>query len=256
MSKASKIIAYILIGLMLVLILVLDISSSRKRRNIECSRISIEVRDSAELGFIRSKDVKNIIDKEYGDYLGVKIDSIDLKKIETILESKSSILECEAYVTNDGSLNISIKEREPVIRLLTQSGAYFIDETGFLFPANSNYDKPLTEIEGLFSISHKYSGKLETPKQRYWLENLLKMMKYMESEKTWSDGFEKITADRKGNIILKPKVGKEKFYFGPPDDYEKKFEKIKDYYRYIVNLKGEGYYKSVNVKNKGQIVCK
>lgn len=256
MSRKSKLIAYILLGAMLVLIFTLDISTRNSRRKMTCSGINIEIVDSAKLGFINSKEIKRIIDQEYGSYQGECLDSLKLKEMEEILESKSSILNCEAFITTDGMLNIRIEERDPVIKLITRSGSFFIDETGYLFPAKENYENGLTEIIGHFHIDPNWKGVLASPKQRYWLSNLLLMIQYMEEEKEWSEAFKSIEADKKGNISLKPQTGKETFLFGPPDNYEVKFSKIRDYYRYIVESKGEGHYTKVSVKNDGQIVCK
>ncbi len=256
MSRKSKIAAYTLLGIMIVLILSLDISTRKSHKKKICSGIEIEIADSSQLGFISNREIKKIIDKEYGRYNGEPLDSLDLKKLENILEEKSSILNCEAFITSNGRLNIRIEERAPVIKLVTNAGSFFIDETGYLFPAKENYDKRLTEIIGHFRIDPNWKGVLTSPKQKYWLENLLLMIQYMNKDKTWSNAFKSIEADKKGNLVLKPNIGKESFLFGPPDNYEIKFAKIRDYYRYIVKLKGEGHYTSVSVKNSGQIVCK
>ncbi len=53
-----------------------------------------------------------------------------------------------------------------------------------------------------------------------------------------------------------PREGNERFIFGSPFDAAAKFGRMADYYRYILPDKGEGYYRTVNVKFDKQIVCK
>ena len=52
-----------------------------------------------------------------------------------------------------------------------------------------------------------------------------------------------------------PRRGKERFIFGPPVDFEAKFDRISRYYTSILPLNGVGY-TTVNVKYNGQIVCR
>ncbi|MBO7222278.1 MAG: hypothetical protein J6V37_04430, partial [Clostridia bacterium] len=62
--------------------------------------------DSIQNSFISASDVKKYLDSEYGTYVGCQIDSVDLLAIETILNSKTAVLNSDVYVTKDGLLNI------------------------------------------------------------------------------------------------------------------------------------------------------
>ena len=50
--------------------------------------------------------------------------------------------------------------------------------------------------------------------------------------------------------------GNERFIFGSPSGVDDKLARMEKYYKYILPEKGQGYYKTVNVKFDKQIICK
>ena len=66
----------------------------------------------------------------------------------------------------------------------------------------------------------------------------------------------KMYVDRNGDLVMIPRQGVERFIFGSPFGAAGKLDRMADYYRYILPEKGEGYYRTVNVKFDNQIVCK
>jgi len=101
-----------LLALLIVLVVVLDKQSTDFRRTIPCHKLEVIISDSTSLGFVNSEDVRNAIKNEYGTFIGQRIDSVNLNKIEKILNNKSAVLRSEAYTTLDGTLHIKIIQRE------------------------------------------------------------------------------------------------------------------------------------------------
>ena len=48
----------------------------------------------------------------------------------------------------------------------------------------------------------------------------------------------------------------EKFIFGFPEKWEEKFKRIEKYYKYIASREEGKKYSTVNVRYKGQIICR
>jgi len=69
------------------------------------------------------------------------------------------------------------------------------------------------------------------------------------------DNFNRITVSDEGDIVLFPTSGNESFIFGQPENIEDKFSRIHKYYSHIKAAKGD-IYGTVNVKYKGQIICR
>ena len=59
-----------------------------------------------------------------------------------------------------------------------------------------------------------------------------------------------------GDIALIPRKGKEIFIIGQPTSLEEKFEKMGKYYKVIIPEKGSDAYRTVDLRYRGQIVCK
>ena len=72
----------------------------------------------------------------------------------------------------------------------------------------------------------------------------------------WLKNIVQIHVDEKGDLILIPDEGREKFIFGQPDSIEEKFRKMELYYTSIVPDKGKDFYSTVNLKYDGRIICR
>ena len=257
MNKASKyIITALLAGILVLLLTVLELRSGSARSERSCSGIEVEYRNGQ--GFVSKSDVKNYIEKDYGIVSGKRIEEIDLARIEQILDGRSAIQKSEVYTTADGILHVMISEREPAIRLVTPSGSWYADKSGFLFPMQKNSTSRVPIIDGAVpvALTAGFKGYASTAREKAWIAGILKMMDWLDGHRNWKDAIAQIHIEDDGNIVLIPVEGREKFIFGRPEDMDRKFGKIEEYYRCIVPAKGRDYYSSVNVSFDGQIVCR
>lgn len=228
------------------------------RRSIRCAGLEVAVLDSMQNSFVSAKDVKGYIDKEYGSYIGQPADSIDLVRIEDIIDGRSAVLKSQAYVTMDGVLHVKVTQRRPVVRFQKSGGGFYADAEGYIFPLQRSYASHVQVIDGNIPLAADsgYKGAIEDPKEKEWFERMMDIVNFMEKSRTWKDKIVQIHIDADGNIILIPREGNEKFLFGQPVKIEEKFRKMEKYYTHIVPAKGEGHYRAVDLKYDGQIVCK
>ena len=202
--------------------------------------------------------MEGYLSKGYGNYLGQRLDSVDLAKVENVLEGKSAILKADAYTTPDGYLNVRLRQREPVIRFQKDNNGYYADEKGFMFPLQRNYTSMVPIIDGALplNVERGYKGEPKTDMEKQWLSEVIQLVNFMQDSRIWAENICQITVTEGGDMIMIPRQGKETFIFGSPVDYERKFEMMGRYYTSILPEKGAGYYKTVNVKYNGQIVCR
>ena len=259
MSKTVRHIINIASTLLLAAVLcVAFIAGSSRRAPLTCKGLNVVISDSLSNRFVSAADVKRYIDNEFGEYVGCHIDSIDLCKVEEILDGKSAVLKSQAYTTPDGMLNVSLTQRTPVARFLTPGGGFYADSEGFIFPLQASYASRVHIIDGEIPvrIGRDFKGWLEEGPQKVWLEKVLDVVRYMEGSRTWKDKIVQINVVKGGELVLIPREGDEKFHFGQPDRVAEKFEKMEMYYTNIIPAKGAGYYRHINVEYDGQIVCK
>lgn len=224
---------------------------------LTCKTLDVSFRDS--LKFIREGDIKNFIEKSYGRYIGRKLDSIDLTKIENLLEKKSSVMSSTAWTTADGILHVSITQRAPAVRFMDGDSGFYVDAGGYIFPLNKNYTAPVITISGHIPVDNgdaQYKGEARTAQERKWISDVIAMTGYINGSKAWRKSISAIEVTSGGDIEVSLSRGSEKFIFGSPEDIEDKFSKIEKYYGYIVPDKGDDYYGTVNLKYKQQIICR
>jgi len=221
-----------------------------------CTGVDVKIKD--EFKFVNKSDVETYLAQYYGSYIGQRIDSVNLSKIETMLDRQSAVLKSEAWTTQDGLLHISITQREPVVRFQRDSSGFYIDDRGFIFPLQSNYSSLVPVIDGKIPIStgQGFKGEARSAEEREWISDILEMIRYMQHSKVWADNIVQMSVNDAGDLLLVPREGHEKFIFGSPKDAKAKFERIGEYYSYIKPSKEENYYNTVNVKYNGQIICR
>ena len=241
-------------ALLLAAFVLLALLSRRARNERTCEGIQVEFSD--DFNFVTEDDIKGYIDRYAGNYIGRRLDSLDLNGIENMLDQQSAVLKSEVYTGGDGWLHVIVSQREPVLRFQSPDSGFYIDDRGFIFPLQDNYTSLVPVIDGNIpvKVSANYKGEAATEKEARWIRGVQEMVEYMQTNGIWAQNIVQIHVDENSDIILIPREGKEKFIFGSPDEAPAKFSRIEKYYQYI--QPGEKEYTSINVKYKGQIICK
>lgn len=259
MKKVAKYMLYVgLSTILLACIIAAYIAGVQSRKPLVCKGIRIEVLDSAQNSFVTTSDVSKYLDKSYGKLIGMPLDSIDLVKVEKAVDSRSAVLKSQAYVTRDSILNITVTQRKPVVRFQKKDGGFYADAEGYIFPLQSSYASHVQIIDGEIPLAANsgYKGDIEDPKEKAWFKSVMNVVNFIEGSKTWKGKIVQISVDKKGELILVPREGNEKFLFGQPNSLAEKFGKMEKYYTTIIPEKGSERYRTVDVRFANQIVCK
>lgn len=257
----KRYVKYILIGFcglcLAACIIVAFTAGANSRKSITCTGLEVVILDSMQNSFVSKADVKGYLDREYGRYAGTVIDSIDLTKVEEIIDGRSAVLKSQAYVTRNGVLHVDVTQRKPVVRFQKSDGGFYADADGYIFPLQKTYSSHVQVIDGNIPLAANsgYKGAIEDPKEKAWFESMMRVVNFIEGNRTWKDKIVQISVDDEMNLILIPREGNERFLFGQPTDIGEKFRKMEKYYTHIIPAKGEGFYRTVDLKYRGQIVC-
>ncbi|MBP5567108.1 MAG: hypothetical protein J6X57_06470 [Bacteroidales bacterium] len=255
MKKAVK---YLLFALSLALFLcitALVLIQARERRHLmTCKSVEISFKDT--LNFVSEDDVRTYLKRDCPVLIGQRVDSIRLYEIEKALDSRSAILSAQAW-TSDSVLHISIRQREPVARMETADHAFYIDDRGFIFPVQGDCGKTFPLVQGRLPLHEPvgYKGLSSTEEGQEWVEKMLTLIAYMKKSK-WDGRIAKMTVLADGDIVMTPVEGRENYIFGRPENVQEKFARMNEYCKRIKPAVEDDYYASVNVKYKGQIICR
>lgn len=253
---------YVLIGfcgaLIAAVLTVSVLAGKDARKGLMCKGLEIVILDSLENSFVSKADVRKYIDREYGRYVGQALDSIDLVKIEKIIDGRSAVKKSQAFVTRDSLLRVEVTQRKPVVRFQKKDGGFYADAEGYIFPLQINYTSHVQIIDGDIPLAANsgYKGAIENPREREWFMDVMNVVNFIEGSKVWKDKIVQIHVEKDGELILVPRQGKEVFRFGQPKEIAEKFGKMEMYYSHIVPEKGADTYRSVDVRFSDQIVCR
>lgn len=222
-----------------------------------CKGIRVTLLDSAFNRFVTKGEIVEIIDGfNGGKTLGMKIDSVRLCELEKLLNKKSAVKNSEVFINRSGIVNVEITQRRPIIRIETQSGGYYIDESGYIFPLIENSTSYVPIVTGELPIDISAERKIVGKDSVAWVQKFIKLGKYLEENPFWNAQIEQIYFDNKSTVELYTRVGEQKIIFGDLSDIDKKFKKLFAFYTNAVPELGWDKYSTINLSFKGQIVCK
>ena len=124
--------------------------SKAHRQLVTCEGLKVEFADAHR--FVVEDDVKAWLERDYGSYIGQRLDSVGLDRIERILDEQSAILKSEAYTTEDGLLHVRLTQREPVLRFQKGKEGFYVDDRGFIFPRQERFTAPVPVVDGALPV--------------------------------------------------------------------------------------------------------
>lgn len=259
MNKVLKYILLCVCGSLLVACITCSfIAGKSLRRTLKCERLEVCILDSLENCFVSQADIRVFLDKEYGQYIGMPLDSLDLVRMEKVVDGRSAVRKSQAYVTKDGTLHVDVTQRRPVVRFQKREGGFYADAEGYIFPLQSSFTSHVQVIDGKIPLAANsgYKGSISNPKERLWFDRMMGLVNYIEGSKVWKDKIVQIHIADNGDVALIPREGNEIFIIGKPEELEEKFVKMGKYYTVIIPEKGSKAYRTVDLRYRGQIVCR
>ena len=228
----------------------------QEQRQIICGQLEVNFSDS--LHFVSEQDIREYLDTRYGNFIGQRLDSVGLSRIEDILESRSAVMRCEAWTTDDGVLHLDVTQRAPVLRFQDGEHGFYVDAEGYVFPLHPTYTAPVPVIEGAIPVDvpDGYKGEIPGERERQWIAGVLAVDRYIAASRSWKDRVSSFRVRPGGELVLQLEGRPEQFIFGPPEDIPDKFARIEQYLGVIAPALGEGHYRTVNVKYNQQIICR
>ncbi|MBQ5802623.1 MAG: hypothetical protein IIW25_00145 [Bacteroidales bacterium] len=257
----KKVLAYIGWSLLVVALGAYFFFAAKLRREAKekevCRSITVTLLDSAQNRFVSKNEVVDIIEDFIGEPIGKKIEEINLANIELLLNKRSAIKESQASISRNGVLAIDITQRKPLLRIHTQNGGFYVDETGYIFPLVESFSSYVPIVTGHIplDIDPSHRGNVEDGAGS-WIEQLVEFGCFLNRNQFWNAMIEQIYVEKNGDIILSPKVGNMEIIIGQMNNLEDKFSRLLAFYKNIAPSQGWNKYSTVNLKYKDQIVCK
>jgi cell division protein FtsQ len=225
-----------------------------------CGSISIDIKDSAEYHFVTRKQLRAIVYGSSKNLLGQRLKDIDAGAIENSLSSLRELKTAEVYKTVDGKLHVYVDQRNPMMRVMPDSGGdFFLDEDGILVRKRNMYNPRLHIVEGNITITRAMldgQSVLDTSMKNTILKDIYYLVDYINNDKFWSAMIDQIYVDNNNEIDLIPRVGNQFIHLGTADDFRGKLRNLGAFYDKVLPKVGWDKYSEINLEFRNQIVCK
>ncbi len=232
-------------------------SSSSERL---CGGIEIVIKDSSYYHFVTRKQLLNIVVGSPGQILGHPVREISPAEIERKIKVLREIKDAEVYMTIDGTMHVTVDQRDPVMRVIPANGGdYFIDNEGIVIRKRNLYTPRLHIVGGNVNItSAMLAGKsiLDTSIKNTILRDIYHLVEYINDDNFWSAQIDQIYVDNYNEIDLIPRAGNQVIHLGTTDNFKGKLRNLEAFYDSVLPEVGWNRYSVINLEYKDQIVCK
>jgi cell division protein FtsQ len=248
------------VGLLTLFILLMNFKWIKQAEQ-NCLSVNIKLYEKNGVQFLTKKDVARKIESKHPNIVGMSLSNIKLDEIETSLLEIPQVKSVKAYLDIGGDLNVSIKQRVPVIRLHRDNGdGYYIDQEGVFFPLSSNFSYRVLVVNGNVARfpTVKNIAELKADKvlaKRSNLDELYSLGLFIQENSFWKAQIQQAHVNEKQEVTLIPRVGSHIIELGKCTQLETKFNKLKTFYEEGLRYTSWRAYSKINLEYKNQVVC-
>lgn len=226
-----------------------------RKGNAKVQALKIEIiglNDGEQL--INEKEVKQILQLAAGKTINqANIKTLDIRKLEAKLNMDKRIDVADLYFDSNNCLHVKVIQKKPIMRVIETSGAeYFLDKQGDRVPFVRG---SLARVPIVTGVRDTFFDKMFVIDKPSKLKEVFEVMKYIAEDPFLTALVEQvhIDSDENQDIILVPKVGREKIIFGDASDIKAKFDNLKIFYRDGMPKLGWSRYKTLNLSYSKQV---
>lgn len=237
-------------------------ASDMETDKIICNDIKINVDHNSGNSFITDEDVMEMLVSKGDSLVGRQLISIPIATYERLITNHPSIKKAEVYTELNGTLAVSVKQRQPVLRVMTSKNeSFYIDEEGFVMPTSENYTARVPIANGninddLYRVrTASFANPSDSLARSTKLDDLYKLCMFLRQDEFWSAQIQQLHIDENNELIMIPRVGKHKIILGDVKNLESRFNKLWIFYQKGLNRTGWDQYHTINLKYKDQVIC-
>ena len=227
-------------GSILILILVFLFGFSNYRN--ETKKVTSEVIfEQGENLFMNYEMVNKLLIQNQKHVKNQAKSLIDLSSLEQQVLEHPMVENATTFLTVDGQLKTSVKQRTPIGRVNNNSESYYIDRQGEKMPLSNNHSARVPIITGLSETEN--------------INDVFELLNYIKSDMFLKKQVVGIHKSAENDFLLMTRIGSHKINLGGIDNLEVKFKNLKAFYNHTMTNKTIENYKMINLKYNNQVVC-
>lgn len=237
----------------LVVALVFSMIAQKKAAVVKAVEVSVEPLEGYNF-LMNDEDVLLTIERSFGFPLEtMRLGSVDIARVERVLKEEPFVLAANVFVDAENIVKISITQRAPVLRVIDNNGFnYYLDKDAFKMPLSKHFSARVLVASGNIPPFKADFQK----RKKHILKDLFELAQKIRADEFLQPMIEQIHVNKKNELTLVPKVGKQKIIFGKYTSVDDKLKRLKIFYTEAMPYEGWRKYKTIDLKYKGQVVAK
>ncbi len=210
-----------------------------------CNEVRFKFNYETEQPLLNEANIYKILGMPLGskNLIGKSSNMLNFNAMEKKLLAYSTIKKAEIYLGMSGILKVDITERNPILRVMPVSKlGYYICDDGVKIPLSSNFSPNVIPATGF--MNDKIDRKIYC------------IVRFVNNNSFWKDQIQQLFVSENQDISFVPTIGVHEVILGDTNNLEMKFNKLDLFYKKGLSKIGWDKYKSINLKYKGQVICK
>lgn len=207
------------------------------KRKIKNIAINFEQGDNL---FVTRKTVNKLLTQNLKLPQNVAKEKLNLKVLEQGILKNQMIENVDVYVDVNGDLSVLVKQRNPILRIKSFDGNYYLDDKGKKMPLSTNFSARVPIVTG---VDNQKDSDL-----------VYRFYKQVMKDDFMKKQIVAITVNEE-EFFLKTRIGNHLIEFGKLQNVNNKIKKLKVFYQKVLADHSYDQYKKVNVKYNKQVVC-
>lgn len=221
-----------------------------KKAEVVCKDVKVYIPGNQY--FIDRQEVDHILLVNNRPLIGRRMDDINIYALEKKLKANPFIEYAKVYAEMDGTINVEISQRQPILRLLNRFDQdFYVDQHGLKIPLSTNFTARVLAANGY--IDELFANRVDTLHTAMARE-LFKTADYIRKDSLWDAQIAQIYVNQDHEIELIPRVGNNRILLGDADSLGTKFNNLLVFYKKAISKAGWDTYKIINIKYANQVI--
>ena len=222
-----------------------------KKASMLCKEVKIYIPGNQY--FVDRQEINSILHVGGKNTLvGKNLDKINIHQLEKTLQANPFIEFAKVYADMDGVINVEVRQRQPILRVMNRFGQdFYVDQYGLKIPLSTNFTAPVLVATG--NIDEIFINRIDTLHTAL-AKSLFKTADFIRRDSLWDAQIEQINVTQNHEIELTPRVGNQRILLGSADSLDNKFKNLLIFYQKAIPKVGWGAYKVINIKYANQVV--
>jgi cell division protein FtsQ len=226
--------------LMFALVIFLFSFTSNRNANRKITK-SVVVFEGDNVPFVKQETVNKLLIENRKEVQSIAKDKLDLNKLEKALNANAMIEKSDVFVSIDGVLKATVKQKTPIARVFDGDDSFYIDYEGNEMPLSSNFTARVPLVSGEIDKKNK--------------EDLAELFRIIYGDEFLKKNIIGIQIMPNGSLIMLNRNFNYQIDFGRAINVKAKFNNYKAFFQKAVLDSSLYKYNKIDLRFTQQVVC-